>query len=303
MDRLAALQVFVRVAELGSFSAAARAMGASQPSVSQNVAALEATLGVRLIQRTTRRLSLTDAGMRYYENALDVLKALARTEAAVTDDGKRLTGRVRIQAPNGIGQRFIVPALMAFQAEHPDVRLDLALDDRVADIVAEGVDVAVRLGSLAPDGLVARRVGALERALVASPEYLAANGTPLTPSDLTRHRYVCFSGSADHDLALVGTGGTIAVPLSPTFVANNSFVLIAALLAGRGIGGVQTALVRNELESGALVRVLDEFGYPPLDVHVVVPTRRYVTRTVKALITCVETAMAGHASLRASLRR
>ncbi|WP_285404788.1 LysR family transcriptional regulator [Luteibacter sp. ME-Dv--P-043b] len=290
MDRLLAMQVFVRVAERGSFSAAARAMGISQPSASQQVAALEAELGARLIHRTTRRLTLTDAGSRYLEQATVVLDALAAADAAVKDDPKQLHGRLRIQAPSGIGQQLVAPLLMAFQAEHPDVRVELALDDRIADVVAEGVDLAIRLGPLPPNGLVARHIGQVERALVASPDYLARHGTPRTPDQLRLHPHIRFSGSVDHPLMLTGPDGPVTLAVSPGFVANNSFVLIAALVAGRGIGGVQLPLVRDELACGTLVRVLDGFAYPPLDMHLVLPTRRHVPSIVRAFMTRVEAA-------------
>ncbi|MET4675014.1 MULTISPECIES: LysR family transcriptional regulator [unclassified Luteibacter] len=290
MDRLLAMQVFVRVAERGSFSAAARAMGISQPSASQQVAALEAELGARLIHRTTRRLTLTDAGSRYLEQATVVLDALAAADAAVKDDPKQLHGRLRIQAPSGIGQQLVAPLLMAFQAEHPDVRVELALDDRIADVVAEGVDLAIRLGPLPPNGLVARHIGQVERALVASPDYLARHGTPRTPDQLRLHPHIRFSGSVDHPLRLTGPDGPVTLAVSPGFVANNSFVLIAALVAGRGIGGVQLPLVRDELACGTLVRVLDGFAYPPLDMHLVLPTRRHVPSIVRAFMTRVEAA-------------
>jgi DNA-binding transcriptional LysR family regulator len=292
MDRLLAMQVFVRVAERGSFSAAARAMGISQPSASQQVAALESELGARLIHRTTRHLTLTDAGVRYLEQATVVLDALAAADAAVKDDPTQLRGRVRVQAPSGIGQQIVAPSLMNFQAEHPDVRVELALDDRIADVVAEGVDLAIRLGPLPPNGLVARHIGRVERAVVASPDYLARHGVPQTPDQLRLHPHVRFSGSVDHPLTLMGPDGPVTIAVAPGFVANNSFVLIAALVAGRGIGGVQLPLVRDELARGTLVRVLDAFGYPPLDMHLVLPTRRHVPSIVRAVMARIETAVA-----------
>jgi DNA-binding transcriptional LysR family regulator len=294
MDRFFAMQVFVRVAERGSFSAAARALGISQPSASQHVAALEAELGTRLIQRTTRRLALTDAGTRYLEQATVVLDALAAADAVVKEDPAQLQGRLRVQAPSGLGQCWVAPLLVSFQAEHPEVRVELSLDDRVADVVAEGVDLAVRLGPLPSNGLVARHVGRVERVLVASPAYLARQGVPRTPEQLCAYPHVRFSGSVDHPLRLIGPDGPVTLSVSPGFVANNSFVLIAALVAGRGIGGVQLPLVRDELARGALVRVLDAFTYPPLDMHVVLPTRRHVPSVVRAFMSRI-VAAAGEA--------
>jgi len=291
MDRLAAMRAFVRVVDTGSFSAAGRAVGSSQSAVSQQVAALEAALGARLIHRTTRQLTLTEVGTRYYEHAVGVLDALAAADASVTEDATDLHGRLRVQAPTGLGQVLIAPLLMAFQADHPNLSIDLALDDRVADVIAEGVDLAVRLGPLSHVGLVARRVGSVERALVASPAYLAKHGVPGRPADLAHHPHVRFSGSVADEVTLMGVDGAVSVAVPAHFVANSSSVLIAALVAGRGIGGVQLPLVRKELEAGLLVRVLADFAYPSLDVHLVLPTRRHVPSSVRAFMAMLEMAL------------
>jgi DNA-binding transcriptional LysR family regulator len=284
MDLFAAMQAFVRVAQLGSFSGAAKSLGVSQPSVSQQVAGLEAHLGARLIQRSTRRLVLTDAGTRYYDEAVGVLSLVARAEASVTRPDDHLGGRLRVQAPSGIGQRLLAPLLINFQAMHPQVRIELLLDDRIADVVAEGVDVALRLGVLPASGLIAHRLGGLRRVLVASPAYIALHGSPGNVFELSQHAHVRFAGSLNDDIVLGNAGGEVAVAVPASFVANNSFVLLDALLAGRGIGGTQEILAAEALADGRLLRVLPEYSYPSMDVHVVIPTRHHVPAAVKALV-------------------
>jgi DNA-binding transcriptional LysR family regulator len=285
MDRFTTMATFVRVAQLGSLSAAARDLGLTQPAVSQQVAALERRLGVRLLNRSTRRLAPTEAGERYLAQARRILEAVADAEDGLAEASDALTGSLRVHAPAGVGQAHLAPILIGFQQHHPELAVELIADDRYADLIGEGVDVAIRLGTLASPGLVARRLATLRRILVASPDYVAAHGSPETPADLARHPHVRFSWAAAGDsVPLVGRDGKLEVRVQPRFLANNAFVLIEAIRAGIGIGGAQLPLVQPLLDQGALVRVMPDYAYAPLEVHAVYPSGRFVPRRVRAFV-------------------
>ncbi|MGY4175975.1 DNA-binding transcriptional LysR family regulator [Bradyrhizobium sp. USDA 4518] len=285
MDRFITMATFVRVAELGSLSAAARELGLTQPAVSQQVAALERRLGVRLLNRSTRRLALTEAGERYHIQARRILEAVTEVEDGVTEAAGTLSGILRVHAPVGFGQAHVAPILIGFQRLHPKLAVELITDDRYADLIGEAVDVAIRLGTLASPGLVARRLAMLRRILVASPEYVAVEGCPQTPEDLARHPHVRFSWSAAGDvLSLNGPDGPLEVRVRSRFLANNTFVLVEAIRAGIGVGGAQVPLVQPLLENGALVRVMEDYAYAPLELHAIYPSGRFVPRRVRAFV-------------------
>lgn len=293
MDRLAALQTFVRVVELGSLSAAARDLGLSQPAVSQQMAALEKHLGTRLLHRTTRRVTATAAGEDYYHQAKNILALVEASEAGLkTNVGSGLKGSLRVQAPTGLGRHVVAGVAIDFQLRHPGVRVEVLLDDRVADLVGEGVDVAIRLGQLAPSMLVAKRLGTLDRMLVASPSYAQKHGLPEAPESLAMHPHVRFSWLANgDDITLMGKSGPVNVRVPTCFAANNTFVLIQAIEAGVGIGGVQSPLVRKALARGSLVPVMPNFRYPPLEVHAVYPSAAYIPEMARAFVVLLEDAM------------
>ncbi|WP_342239574.1 LysR family transcriptional regulator [Inquilinus sp. OTU3971] len=294
MDRFTTMATFVRVAELGTLSAAARDLGLTQPAVSQQVAALERRLGVRLLNRSTRRLALTEAGERYHAQARRILEALAEAEDGLAEPSDTLAGSLRVHAPAGLGQAHLAPILIGFQRRHPELAVELIADDRYADLIGEGVDVAIRLGALASPGLVARRLATLRRILVASPGYVAAQGSPETPEDLARHPHVRFSWAASGDaVPLVGPDGPLEVRVRSRFLANNAFVLIEAIRAGIGIGGAQLPLVQPLLDRGELVRVLPGYAYAPLEVHAVYPSGRFVPRRVRAFVDHLVAALPG----------
>ncbi|MGK9236368.1 LysR family transcriptional regulator [Inquilinus limosus] len=285
MDRFTAMATFVRVVELGSLSAAARDLGLTQPAVSQQVAALERRLGVRLLNRSTRRLALTEAGERYHAQARRILEAVAEAEDSLTETPDALTGSLRVHAPAGLGQAHLAPILIGFQQRHPGLTAELIADDRYADLIGEGVDVAIRLGDLTSPGLVARRLATLRRILVAAPDYVAAHGSPETPEALARHPHVRFSWAAAGDaVPLIGPDGSLEVRVRSRFLANNAFVLIEAIRAGIGVGGAQLPLVQALLDRGELVRVMRGYAYAPLEVHAVYPSGRFVPRRVRAFV-------------------
>ncbi|MGK9170592.1 LysR family transcriptional regulator [Inquilinus limosus] len=285
MDRFTAMATFVRVAELGSLSAAARDLGLTQPAVSQQVAALERRLGVRLLNRSTRRLALTEAGERYYAQARRILEAVAEAEDSLAETPGELTGSLRVHAPAGLGQAHLASILIGFQQRHPALAVELIADDRYADLIGEGVDVAIRLGDLTSPGLVARRLATLRRILVAAPDYVAAHGSPETPEELARHPHVRFSWvAAGEAVPLIGPQGPLEVRVRSRFLANNAFVLIEAIRARIGVGGARLPLVQALLDSGELVRVMRGYAYAPLEVHAVYPSGRFVPRRVRAFV-------------------
>lgn len=285
MDRFAAMKTFVRVAELGTLSAAARELGLTQPAVSQQVAALERHLDVRLFHRSTRQLALTEGGETYYQHARQILQAVDEAEESAGELSSALRGNLRLHGPVGFGQMHLAPIVIEFQRLHPELTIEFVLDDRFADLIAEGVDVAIRFGHLKSSDLVARKLATFERILVASPDYLAAHGSPQTPHDLSQHRHIRFIWSPQGEaIPLVGPQGPVTVPIQSTFLANNAFVLNEALCAGLGIGGAQVPLVQSLLDEGKLVRVLPDYSYAPMDIHVVYATGRFMPRKVRAFI-------------------
>ncbi|WP_434746122.1 LysR family transcriptional regulator [Candidatus Pantoea rara] len=283
-NKLTAIQTFVRVAEAGSFSAAARQNGMKQSAVSQQIAALEETLGVVLLHRTTRKMALTEQGQHYLQQVRLVLSAMEELEEQLRPGSQPLHGKLHIQLPSGIGQR-LMPHLIAFQQTHPALRLNIALEDRLSDLIAEGVDVAIRLSESPPATLAARPLTTVETVLVASPEWMARNGTPQTPDDLQRHPHIRFSGvSPNAQLQLISAEAKVSVPVESVFRSNNSDALMQALEAGLGIGGLQTLMGADALASGRLIRVLPDWRLPDRYLYAVFPDARFIPDKVRKLV-------------------
>lgn len=272
MDKLRAMQTFVRIVERGSLTAAAEALEASLPSVVRTLAALEAELDVRLLNRTTRRIALTDEGREYYERCKRVLAEVDDAEAALSARRAAPKGRLRVTAPVMFGRLHVAPVATDFVARHAEVQLELLLLDRVVDLLEEGVDVAVRIGHLPDSSLVAIPVGQTRRVTCASPAYLKRAGSPRSPDELARHRWVSFSGLAP------------ALGPSPVLASNQIDVALDACLAGVGIGQFLCYQVQALLDAGRLKRVLGEFEPAPLPVHVIYPHARLLSSTVRAFV-------------------
>src|SRR5260370_20722166 len=261
MDRLAAVEAFVRGSETQSFSAAARRLRSSKSSGSRQVAAVEAELGGRLFYRTTRSLTLTEAGRRYFERASRILADLEEANLSVSQLQAAPRGRLRVNAPMSFGFLHLAPALTDFLFRYPEVEVDMTLNDRFVDLVDEGFDVAVRIGSLADSSLVARRLAPIRRTVCASPAYLKARGIPASPDDLKTHDCLCYSNLAQarewHFMTADGRPWPVEVRARLT--ANNGDTLKAAALKGLGLATLPTFIVGSELPAGALVCFLDEF--------------------------------------------
>jgi DNA-binding transcriptional LysR family regulator len=272
--------------EAGSFTAVARELNSSQPTVSRQVAMLEEHLGCLLFQRTTRRLTLTEDGRAFYEQGRRALEAVAEAETSVGRRKGRATGTLRLGAAEVMGRLHILPRLPRFLERHPDLSVDLVLSDGFTDLVEEGIDLAVRVGELTDPALVARRIGLGRRLVVATPGYLARRGVPQTPEALRGHDCVIYGRLAAGPVwHLEGPGGVVAVPVAGRVRVSTTEAVRAAVLGGLGIGMVPIwHFVDREIEQGTLVRLLRDWEPKPQPIHAVYPTRRFLPPKVRAMI-------------------
>ncbi|MEZ4325012.1 MAG: LysR family transcriptional regulator [Polyangiales bacterium] len=283
MADLNELQVFAQVAALGSFTRAAAELDMPKSTVSRKVSELEARLGVRLLQRTTRKLSLTEAGHTYFAHAQRVLAELEEAELAVTRMQDAPRGLLRVTAP--LNFNHLAPVVAVFLQRFPEVQVELVCADRVVDLVHEGFDVAVRVGALSDSSLIARSLGSVESHLVASPAFLAAHGAPANPSELSRLPALGFGvGSMRPTFRLVRAGAEVAVQVTPRLVVNDFVFLDEAARAGLGVALLPLFRCAEDLESGALVRVLPEWCSPPIPLHAVYPSTRHLSPKVSAFL-------------------
>ncbi len=282
MSRLKQIETFVSVANRGSLSAAAAAEGVAAGVVSRRLDALEARLGVKLLLRTTRRLSLTFEGSAYLEDCQRILRELGDAEAAVSLGGARARGHLRLSAPAGFGRRHVAPLLMPFLDANPEVSVDLDLSDRIVDLVNEGVDCAIRIGELSDSSLVSVRLADNPRLVVASPAYLERCGVPRALADLARHD--CLSLGQQRGWLFRQGEETVSIKVSGRLECNDGAVLHEWALAGRGLAWRSMWEVKDELRRGALVAVLQEFAAPPTGIHAVFPQRKYLPLRVRLLV-------------------
>lgn len=285
-NKLNAIATFLRVAEAGSFSAAARQSGMKQSAVSQQIATLEEELGVVLLHRTTRVMTLTEQGKSYRRDMQLLLEAMGEAERRLTPADHQWHGRVHVQLPSGLGQVFL-PHLLELQKMNSGLYLTLSLDDRIADLVTEGVDVALRLSSEPPQTHAARVLARIETALFAAPGFKPVHSV----SELAAHPHVRFSGIAlEAPLRLVSNSDdeTIDVKVNTVFRANTSEALLQALESGMGIGGMQLPLAAKALQSGRLVPVLPAYRLPDRFLYAVYPDARFIPQRVRSIITVIE---------------
>jgi DNA-binding transcriptional LysR family regulator len=288
MDRIDAMQAFVAVADLQGFAPAARKLGLSPSAVTRLIAALEERLGARLLQRTTRSVTLTDAGSRYLERIRRILADLEEAEEAIEGERTRPAGRLVISAPVGFGRLHVSPMVTAYLKRYPDVGVDLRLSDRMINLVEEGVDLAVRIGHLPDSTLVARHVGEMRRIVVASKEYLNARGEPKRPSDISAHDTIQFGAmTAAPDWRFVEGGEEVRVSASPRFSSNSADAAIQYAEAGGGLTRVLAYQAAASLKAERLKIVLAKFEQPPLPIHIVYPTSRLLSAKVRTFIDLV----------------
>lgn len=283
-NKLNAIATFLRVAEAGSFSAAARQSGMKQSAVSQQVAALEEDLGVVLLHRTTRVMALTELGESYRRDMQLLLESMQEAERRLNPADHQFQGRVHVQLPSGLGQIFL-PHLLGLQKMNPELHLMLSLDDRIADLVTEGVDVALRLSNEPPQAHAARVLARIETALFAAPGFKPIH----TASELTAHPYVRFSAiPQDAPLRLVLGNDTLDVKVNTVFRANTSDALLQAIESGIGIGAMQVPLAASALLSGRIVPVLPAYRLPDRVLYAVYPDARFIPQRVRNIIRAIE---------------
>lgn len=290
LDRM---RTFVRVAERGNLSAVARELSAGQSTVTRHLRELESALGTVLLQRTTRRVSLTEAGARYYDRCMEVLRLVDRAGDEVREERDAAAGTIRLSCTAALGVLHVTRSILAFQERHPGIRIDLGLTDERIDLVREGVDLAIRLGPLADSALKLRPLGDSRRLLVAAPRYLATRGRPERPQELSRHEVVRMSNIAGSDrLVLTGPDGrTHTVTVDGRLHVDHGLAAREALLAGRGIAPAHRWLVHDLLADGRLEAVLPDYAIPGVPLNMLIRPDRAGTARIRLLIDhLVETA-------------
>ena len=295
MDTLEGMRTFAAVVAEGSFSKAAERLDRSPQLVSKYVAQLEARLGVRLLNRSTRRLSITEAGQAYFDRCQGIVAEVDELEDAVGNMTETLSGVLRINAPMTFGMHHLTPAIAKFQDTHPDLRVDLALDDRVVDIVSEGFDLAIRIADLETSSLIARRLAPIHLVVCGSPAYLEKHGAPATPQELVNHECLGYTYSSDRDRwRFASARGDEEVQVNGRFCANNGDALRTAALAGHGLILQPTFIVGDDLRSGKLVRVMPGYAVAPLNVYAVYAHRQYLSNKVRAFVEFLGDAFGQH---------
>jgi LysR family transcriptional regulator, regulator for bpeEF and oprC len=299
LDRLDVMQLFVRIAETGSFSKAARATGIGQPTASKRIAALEDRLGARLLQRTSRGLSLTDAGQAYYEVSVRLLGEIEAAESSLGRGRISPSGMVRVALSAGFGRMYVVPRLPEFFARYPDLAIDLNVSERYVNLIEDGVDVAIRIGVLADSALLARRIGSMEAVTVASPDYLDRFGEPKTPADLERHRAVIFmSRGAPRIWEFKGPSGAIAMQPRGQVRTNDAEHIRAAVRNGLGVAHNASWLFAPDIASGNVRSLLGDYAPDPYPIHAVYPGGRIIPAKVKVFVDFLAQVFAQEPSLR-----
>jgi DNA-binding transcriptional LysR family regulator len=291
VDRYQAMTTFVRVVETGSFSAAARLLNVGQPAVSKTIAQLENRLQVSLLIRSTHGLSPTEAGLRYYEHARAAIQEADEAELAARGAGSGLTGRLRVSAATTFARLHIVPHLSRFLVAHPDLDIDVILDDRVFDLVAEGVDLSLRMGDLADSSAVARRLATGGRSVLATPAYLEQAGDLQSPADLAAHRAVVYS-QQPNVWSFTRDGAAVSVTVNGRVRLSAAEGLRAAVLADMGLTIASDWMFAEELANGRVRKVLQDWNLPPTNLWAVFPTGRMASAKARQFAFFVETVMA-----------
>jgi DNA-binding transcriptional LysR family regulator len=288
MDRIGAMQAFVAVADLQGFAPAARKLGLSPSGVTRLIAALEDRLGARLLQRTTRSVTLTDVGTRYLERARRIVADVEEAEGSAQDERSRPSGRLVVSAPVGFGRLHVSPVMSAYLKRYPEVSAELRLADRTVNLVEDGVDLAVRIGHLADSSLVARLVGEMRRIVVASNEYLKQRGEPNTPGAIASHETIQFGAmTTSPDWRFVEGGREMRVACTPRFATNSADAAIQYAEQGGGLTRVLAYQAAEAIKGGRLRVVLAKFEQPPLPIHIVYPTSRLLSAKVRTFIDLV----------------
>lgn len=300
MDRIDQLRIFIRVAESGGFTLAADQLDLPRPTVSLAIRQLEARLGARLFNRTTRRVTLTQDGEALLERSMALVADSEELEQIFRPQARSIRGRLRVDLPSRIARRQVAPALPQFFARYPGIELDLGSSDRALDLVHEGIDCALRVGKLASSSLVARPMGMFRLINCASPDYFERHGVPCQPSDLQRHLAVNFASSGSGRVMAwewQADGQIKSQMMQAQVSANNAETYIACALAGLGLIQIPAFDVREHLDSGELVEVLRDWPAPPMPVQIVYPHRRHLSRRVQVFSEWLKELMSGYTDI------
>lgn len=285
MDQFKQISTFVDVVAKGSLSAAARAEGIAPAMIGRRLDALEERLGVKLLQRTTRKIALTHEGTAFLEDCQRILVELSEAEAAVSERSAHASGHLLISAPAGFGRQHVAPLMPSFLSEHRDLTLTLNLNDRVVDLIGEGIDVAIRIADLSDSNLIGVKLADNKRVVVASPAYLKRHGTPRSLDELARHNCLPISSEgSQRGWTFRQNGKNITLKVAGNMVCNDGAVLHDWAMAGRGLAWRSMWEVGAEIESGKLVTVLDEFAAPGNDIYAVFAQRRHLPLRIRALV-------------------
>lgn len=297
MNRLEAMQIFVRVAELASFTRAAESLGLPKASISTQVQQLESLLGTRLLHRTTRRVQLTLDGQIFYERSKDLLSDVDELEGLFQQGATNLTGRLRIDMPSAMAKNRILPRLPEFLAQHPQLQLEISSTDRRVDLIREGFDCVIRVGKLTDSSLIARRLGTLELLNYASPAYLERFGVPQSLDDLSRHHLVHYTptlGAKSGGFEFVQNSEHKTIAMQGNITVNNSDAYQAACLAGFGIAQIPRIGAQEYVAQGRLVELLTNHRAEPMPVSLLYPNRRNLVRRVQVFMDWVSAQMRGY---------
>jgi DNA-binding transcriptional LysR family regulator len=293
MDRFSAMLAFVRIVERGSLSAAARSLGTTQPSVSRQLRALERRFKAQLLRRSTRHISLTEVGQAYYENCRRILADVDATEGNLVTLHTGLRGTLRVNTSVALGVSFVAPLACEFQRRHPDLTIDLTLNERFVDLIEEGIDVAIRFGQLRDEGLIARQLGSTRLLTVAAPAYLRRHRAPRRPEELASHTCVSFNYAPGEVWSYRGPEGDVQVRVKSALRSNNGHAIREALLSAVGIGWLPEALICGDIEAGKLKVVLPGYEMSPIAVNAVYSAAVHIPAKVRAFVGFLETQFAG----------
>lgn len=282
---LTAMEVFARVVEARSFSGAARRLAMSKSVVSKHITRMERTLGVRLLNRTTRRLSLTEVGAAFYERCAQIVAQAEEAELIATRSHAEPRGVLKVNVPVAFGVRHVAPALAEFSALYPELRIDMTFNDRSVDLAEEGYDMAVYIAERLDGGLISRRLAPIRRTVCATPEYWRRHGKPATPHDLERHNCLVYTYlNVQDEWCFTRQGVDVSVPISGNLRGNNENALWRAALSGLGVALLPTFIAGEDLQSGALEAALSDYAVPATSIYAVYLPNRHLSAKVRALI-------------------
>ena len=286
MDRITGIQLFLRIVETGSFSKASADLGVTQPTATKHVAAVEARLGARLLNRNTRGVSATEIGALYYEKCKAIQRELEEADNLASLLQSRVSGQLRVSTSVAFGRRVLTPLVLAFMARHPEISIDLSFDDRYVNLVEQGVDVAIRMGRLADSSLGSRYLGLNPWVLVGSPAYLATHGAPRSPADVARHACLVYSSVQGDERWHFSTaaGHEQPVPVRGPLRSNNLSVVLEATRAGLGLAILPWYVAFDAVAQGAVQPLLSDFALPVQEIHAVFPSPKLVPSKVSTFI-------------------